>query len=458
MADFNPDEYLASKQAANEEKEFNPDAYLAEKAPEMPKEMGWPEYIGRGVTGALPVLGLTAGGAAGAELGPGAIGTAGLGYAAGNELQGLANHYLFGDALPSTNPLDQAKRLGSGVKEGAEAELGGKVLTGLAAPVAKYLSGKLSNLAESAAVKHLRPTAKVAQTLGPERLKEVGREALDTGAIRAMSKADQTAARLEEARDTAGKEIGSIIDESGATVDPLLVHQRLQNEVVAPLKSVSETVPLAKTMERKGKTFLEVNAPGHATGAPVAPIPVSQSEAEKRAVQNNVNWLQDTNAAKDAKVQWQRILKEEGEKAVNDPRFIPAKQKFGKLDAAADMANRTAGLSSGGTGLMGHMIDTGVGLEAVSKLAHGDLTGVPVAIGRGLTKGRVASTAAVSADQMSHLLKTAPQRLGKYAPIIANSLQRGAQSYAATHYLLSQTDPNYRDTVGGLEENTDLHK
>lgn len=43
-------------------------------------------------------------------------------------------------------------------------------------------------------------------------------------------------------------------------------------------------------------------------------------------------------------------------------------------------------------------------------------------------------------------------RLGKYAPVLEQAANRGSQSLIATHFLLSQRDPNYRQTVKSLED------
>jgi hypothetical protein len=46
------------------------------------------------------------------------------------------------------------------------------------------------------------------------------------------------------------------------------------------------------------------------------------------------------------------------------------------------------------------------------------------------------------------------QRLGPYAKVLADAAQRGPQAVTATHFLLSQRDPKYRDMVKKLEDNS----
>lgn len=125
---------------------------------ETPPEMGWGEYLGRGATGALPVVGGVAGGAVGGSVsGPaapvGAAAGAGLGYAGGKELEGLANHYLFGDELPSTDLGDQATRVAGNAAEGATMEMGGQALAAGAKAVAKPVMDTVGGAVKAGAEK-----------------------------------------------------------------------------------------------------------------------------------------------------------------------------------------------------------------------------------------------------------------------------------------------------------------
>lgn len=120
-------------------------------------KMGWGEYLGRGATGALPVVGMASGAALGsAAAGPiGAVPAGAAGYAGGKEAEGILNHYLFNDEIPDTNPLRQAARVASNAGEGALYEMGGQGLAAgtkaLAKPVIDTVGGALKTGAESLA-------------------------------------------------------------------------------------------------------------------------------------------------------------------------------------------------------------------------------------------------------------------------------------------------------------------
>jgi hypothetical protein len=134
-----------------------------------------------------------------------------------------------------------------------------------------------------------------------------------------------------------------------------------------------------------------------------------QLEAEKMAVQNNINWKGDPKAATGASMDYARILRQESENAISDAGFVPAKQSYGNLIDAKKMADRTAGLTDGGNGLIGHMYDLTAGNIAAEGLLHGNPAGLAVGGARALTKGRVHSALAVGADKASKFLSANPE-------------------------------------------------
>jgi hypothetical protein len=61
-----------------------------------------------------------------------------------------------------------------------------------------------------------------------------------------------------------------------------------------------------------------------------------------------------------------------------------------------------------------------------------------------ILRTRGASMKASTADKIARTLQTAPQKLGKYGPILQKAAARGSQSYASTTYMLQKTDPEFR--------------
>lgn len=87
------------------------------------------EGLARGAIDAIPMVGAIGGGLLGTPVGgpAGAVGGAGLGYAGGKELADILKNRLLGDKAASVNPLEQAKRVGGNLAEGATMEMGGQV-------------------------------------------------------------------------------------------------------------------------------------------------------------------------------------------------------------------------------------------------------------------------------------------------------------------------------------------
>src|SRR3990167_3631637 len=54
-------------------------------------------------------------------------------------------------------------------------------------------------------------------------------------------------------------------------------------------------------------------------------------------------------------------------------------------------------------------------------------------------------------DKIPEFLKTAPQKLGKYAAMLGAAARQGAQAVTVRHFVLSNTDPEYRIMIRELE-------
>lgn len=84
-----------------------------------------PRDVIQGGLNALPTIGMVGGGLAGAETGPGAIATAGMGAAGGQALKNLGEQYILGQDKTRSDIYGDTARAGV---DGANAEMGGKLL------------------------------------------------------------------------------------------------------------------------------------------------------------------------------------------------------------------------------------------------------------------------------------------------------------------------------------------
>lgn len=396
------------------------------------KPMGWGEYIGRGLTGTLPYLGAAGGAVAGTmtPAGPlGGVGAGAMGYEGGAEAEKLLNHYLFGDNDQPTNLHTVANNL----KTGAEQEMGGQAfgkLVEMAAP-------GLKQMARNATIRHLRPTPKVGQALGKERLNDIADEVLDSGAMRPFSKAETTANNLEDLKDESGSLIGDLIEQSQGKANPVQIADQFDQQVIAPLRKTSGNKSLIAKLEGQRDDFLEQYAPQEFAirqlrkthpeldlnnlQLPKEEMSPAQVEAQKRVEQKRVGtgyMSTEPPLNTEAQMGWANVLKNAGEDAVNDPAFQAAKRAYGNQALASKMAGRTAALTDGGTGLFGHMLDLGLNLEALEMLARGEPMGLAVSGLRAATKNRMASTLGRAFNGLS---KVAASRAGQAG---ANYLSR----------------------------------
>lgn len=458
MGKFISDDDMAKLEASSAPKGFISDSDMEKHEAQAPQ--GWGEYVGRGVTGALPVIGGAGGGMLGSSAGPvGALGGAGLGYAGGKEAERLANGFFFGDKLPEESALDATKRVGTNVAEGAAAEAGGQALGKVAGSaidtvspytrqVSDWISNKLGRGAENIAVRHMQPTAAQAYELGPEKLREVGREALDSGSIQFGRKVDTTANNLADARDAAGAVKGAIVENSDATIDPRAVADRFGREVIDPLRGTAANQHLIEgSMHSPGLENTKDAFLRHYGAPEIGPAPAmtpAQLEAEKMAVNENINWGKDPSAATKAKMGWSNVLKSSAEDAIDDPAFTASKRAYENLDVGTKITERSEARHGS---LSSHITDVGLAAEAGREAIHGNLVGVPLVALRALTKGRVASSAAVVTDKVSKLLTTSPEVLGQYAPVLKSAAARGTSAFATTNFLLQQSDPGFQELM-----------
>jgi len=473
---------------------------------------------------------------------------------AGATALGGATGLIHSDAEnPTEAGRDFAKGAGIAAGSYGAMKMAGKGIENL-------FSGKT---AEDLAVRHLRPTAATSRALGRDRLREIGRETLDSGALQFGNKAEDTAAALSDITNEVGAVKGDIVNASQAKINPKDIADKFDREVIEPLRATAENEGLVAQLEEKRNNFLRKYAPAkpvteadmknyafqgvnenappdvkdtgwwtnnlktakgysgkngkinvadlsdfpegtftNAEGVEMSPeeffksnvvsnsypkisntvdanrfaaetglaehmnnqnyqafsMSPAELEAEKMAVQNNINYKVDPNSKNEAMQGWARTLKEGSESAINDPAFIPSKRAYGNLKSAQLMADRTASLADSGNGLLGHLTDVGVGTEALHEIASGNPAGFAIAGGRALTKGKMSASLATTADKAYKAGQTAKKLLDgneivqklmsnpagkKFSQVIQAAARRGPGSLAATHFILSQDSDEY---------------
>lgn len=455
------------------------------------------EGLARGAIDSLPIVGALGGGILGTPAGPaGNIGGAGLGYAGGKELAGILKNKFLGDEAESVNPLDQVKRVGGNVAEGAAFEMGGQIIgkgigKGLEAggKAVDYVGKQLGRGAEKLAVNATGATGAQAAKFSDD----AGRQLLDRGLVKFGDNAEKIAGRTQGAMDAAGAHIDDALkglDAKGVTVNVDDIVSELNKKIASLQKDPSQAGVVRKLQGIVDDIF---NA-GDST------ISVSQGEQIKRGF-NKVagNWMDPEvgQAGKTAYHAYKEGVETAAESA--DPAlsklFTEAKETYGLLSPIQEAAQRRA--STLNQSPFGGLLDVAAGGGGV--VAGGPLAAIPMVAARRAIAPRLSSSSAVGMDKVSKALMKSPRMAElatsnpqvfsmiarkmneqvseglpmvaekesspyssndiiqkvqgtKYGQVLQNALQRGEKSFNSTHFVLQQNDPEYRKAIAEGQE------
>ena len=330
---------------------------------------------------------------------------------------------------------------------GAATGLAGKALSAGAAKASPYIKSGMNKLgdvfedsAEKLAVKATGATGNQASKFQPN----AGRELLDQGLVKFGDDASRIAERVGQRHELAGKAIGESIDtlqERGimSSVDNIV--DGLQSQVDELAKTPGNERLISQLQKEIDNLYLR----GESN------IGIKTAEQAKRNFQGQTNYFSDE-AEKKASARIADAFKKEVERAATeaDPtlasKFMDEKKVFGLLSPIKEAAERRAMQQSQSP--FGGLTDIVVG----STMGP---TGLAKKYGIQELGRRTASSGAVMSDAIADIVRTQPQRLGKFAKPLQEAAQRGGNSLAATHYVLQQTNPEYRQLVNTSEDDRD---
>ena len=170
----------------------------------------------------------------------------------------------------SEMPGDQLADMATGTAWG----LGGAGLGHAVSKLVPTAEGSMA-LARSQTLKHLRPTPKTADQLGEQKLNEIADTVLKMGAIKFGAKAGKTAERLDLLRKKVGEQIGEILSSSEAKANPSEIIDRIQHDVIDPLKRTGLSDDLVSGLEKQLKGFSKQNASGYKAGGRIPGTPTT---------------------------------------------------------------------------------------------------------------------------------------------------------------------------------------
>lgn len=405
---------------------------------DMPEEKPWYDVSGsglaRGAIDAIPIVGGIGGGILGAPAGPvGSVGAGALGYAGGKELSDILKNRLLGDQATSVDPIEQAKRVGGNLTEGAAMEMGGQATGSVLGSLASKIGSKAGSVAEKLAVKATGATGKQAADFAPN----AGRELLDRGLVRFGDSAENIAGRTEGAMDSANAAIDSALkslDAKGVTASADNVVSELQNHI----KNLQRDPSQAGVVKNLQGIVDDIIQTGESN------VPVSAAETTKRGFNQGAgNWM-DPQAGQANKKAY-LAYRDEVERAAQaaDPsvasQFKEGKDTYGLLSPIQEAAQKR-GLQQNQSPLGGLGDWAAGGAGSVAGGGPGAAMGVAA---KRFVAPRAASAGAVSADKISQALLKSPQMTALF--------QKNPQAFNS---LVGQMEKR----IGGGAESTPMHQ
>lgn len=338
--------------------------------------------------------------------------------------------------------LDTGKGAAVGLAMGKAGEAAAPLLKRGASAIQRTAgrwSGELKDLAEEYALRAMNfgrgQRAKMA-AMGEEKMQDVARTALDRGVVSPMASTEKMLERAGTMGETAGENIGtvlSVLDESGVGtgLSRAALMQRFRDELGDTMsarafpdvfKKLDKIIgsdrrgPLSFAELQKIKSFLQETALKHGETIP------GSKEILGRA---------------------SGIVREELERAVD----AGSRGLGDETGAAAISYLENKGIAGQSAEMEQALTRKRMGeLTAPSPLAH------PWDAAAKAIEDKSSQIVATGADWLGDVVKKAPQKLGRYAQVLQQALQRGGQALAASHFVLQQKDEDYRRMVQQLQE------
>jgi len=193
-------------------------------------------------------------------------------------------------------------------------------------------------------------------------------------------------------------------------------------------------------------------------------ISMQLGEQTKRGFNKQANNWMDPEKGEAGKAAYRAYKNEvEGAAIKADPtlaeKFMAGKKDYGMLAPIEEATERAAARQNQWQpGGLYDMLGGITGATAYGGFSDSDdpATGALSAIaGAGIRRfagPRASSSIAVGMHNLEKIVRTAPQKLGKFANTLTQAAQRGGNSLAATHYVLQQKDPEYQEMLQNQKE------
>lgn len=315
--------------------------------------------------------------------------------------------------------------------------------------------------AENLAARALGAERGTIKKLGADRVQELGRYGLDNKIVTPLASAEDMASRNAVMKRLGGEKMGKVydtIDSAGASkFNPVDVASKVETELAPTYKTAINkpewgqfnntlesilargggNIPLKEAQALKQ----EIGSVAYPAGRKaIDPTPKQQMAMDAYRIINQSIDEATEKGAKEVGSEGLAELLKEGKST-----FGNAKNAEKLLDnrVAREKGNKLFGITdyiAGAGGLGAAVASHG---KSAPWLASG-LVGKKVAEKYGTASG------AVLLNKVSKLLDTAPDKLGKYGPILQKAALRGTSALNTTHQML-MSDPDYRSTIDDAE-------
>ncbi len=325
------------------------------------------------------------------------------------------------------------------------------------------VADSLKEIAENQSARALGAERGTIKSLGMDKVRDIGRYGLDNKIVTPLANTDDLITRNEAALNKAGGRMGDIfskIDESKAsTFNPKVAATRMENELGGFYRD-----PI-----NKGETNQFDNIIESITNRGVNDIPIAEAQALKEKIGKVANWKNNLNVT-------------DKERMARDAYGLINNYLDESVDVASDLMEQNSGAGfkdalkearrqySGGKGAekllenkqareqgnkMFGLTDTILGAGGVAAAPYtGGLSAAPIALvgGKKLLEKYGSQTAAVGFDKLGDMVKRNPNMFGKFSGVLNQAASRGKNALGATHFILQQQNPEYREQLKALEE------
>lgn len=317
--------------------------------------------------------------------------------------------------------------------------------------ISSKVSGKLAGFAEDKAEEALNPTLSQMERVLERDGSNVGRRLLDEGVL-----VDKTMGIPHPARPKAifdktdvltkkyGKEIGQQLDDVQEAMLPDFripakdIELRIKQDVVAPniqtpawkgAKAVNDEAEMISSWG-KDYTLRELNQLKAQYGARIKDWG-SENLSDKALYQDMYDSIND-------------LIEESLEKRAGPEalaKFKASKKQYGELEAAEKIAKKSSARDAKNNdfGLTSYMVGAGA-------LASGNpVSALAVAGGREGSRRYGDASLALVADKVSKMVAKAPEKLGKYGPVLQKAIRNG--TLIPTIKILTEDYPDFKEKL-----------